>query len=406
MAEMIANYLRRNMYVFYGSQILNGLRFIAPVWVLFFTHYITFSQLAFLEALGLFISVVLELPTGVLADLIGRKNSIIFGYVVSGIGYMVIGFGHSFEAFLIGYTINSFGASFASGADTAILFDTLKEHDLVDDYGKYSGRTVFMYRLSVIVSMVIGQYLYAVFIGLPYVACGLGIVASGLVYVFAREPSREREHITPELYFKRIGLGFQEAFKNTATRYLSLYFITIASVELMLLWFYYAPYLSWLGYTDHNIGIIYAAIAAGRMFVTLASQKLDKLLGDKNVLYLLPLILGLSLLMGFVRNIYIGTAFLFIHYALFTLRYTVLNKYTNVRFNSKYRASAISSLNMFVSLVYATVVLGLGKVITLDNVGIILTIFGGVLLFVTLPLGVMFVNSRATGSKTARAVVA
>jgi len=231
-------------------------------------------------------------------------------------------------------------------------------------------------------------------------------VASGLVYVFAREPSREREHITPELYFKRIGLGFQEAFKNTATRYLSLYFITIASVELMLLWFYYAPYLSWLGYTDHNIGIIYAAIAAGRMFVTLASQKLDKLLGDKNVLYLLPLILGLSLLMGFVRNIYIGTAFLFIHYALFTLRYTVLNKYTNVRFNSKYRASAISSLNMFVSLVYATVVLGLGKVITLDNVGIILTIFGGVLLFVTLPLGVMFVNSRATGSKTARAVVA
>jgi len=394
MAEAIANYLRRNMYVFYGSQVLNGLRFIGPVWVLFFTHYITFSQLAFLEALGLFISVALELPTGALADLIGRKNSIIFGYIVSGLGYIVIGFGHSFESFLIGYTINSIGASFASGADTAILFDTLKEHDLVEDYGKYSGRTVFMYRLSVIVSMVIGQYLYAVFIGLPYIACGLGIMASGLIYVFAHEPSRERERITPALYFRRIGLGFHEAFKDTATRYLSLYFITIAAVELMLLWFYYAPYLSWLGYTDRNIGLIYGAIAAGRLVVTLLSQRLDKVLGDKNILYLLPLILGLSLIMGFVRNIYVGTAFLFIHYALFTLRYTVLNKYTNVRFDSKYRASAISSLNMFVSLVYAVVVLALGNVITLDNVGAILTVFGGVLLFITLPLGVLFVTAR------------
>lgn len=394
MAKLIANYLRRNMYVFYGSQVLNGLRFIGPVWVLFFTHYITFSQLAFLEALGLFISVVLELPTGALADLIGRKNTIIFGYLVAGLGYTLIGFGHSFEWFLIGYVINGFGASFASGADTAILFDTLKEHDLVDDYGKYSGRTVFMYRLSVIVSMVLGQYLYMVFIGLPYIACGLGIMASGLIYVFAHEPSSARERITPKLYFERIGAGFKEAFKDAATRYLSLYFITIAAVELMLLWFYYAPYLSWLGYTDQNIGLIYGAIAAGRLAVTLLSQRLDKVLGDRNILYLLPLILGLSLLMGFVRNIYVGTAFLFVHYALFTLRYTVLNKYTNMRFDSKYRASAISSLNMFVSLVYAAVVLGLGTVITLDNIGVILTIFGGVLLFVTLPLGILFVSAR------------
>src|SRR5262249_50296675 len=73
MTEQIRNYLRRNLYIFYSSQILNGLRFIAPVWVLFFTHYISFEQLALLEALGLIISVALELPTGVLADLIGRK---------------------------------------------------------------------------------------------------------------------------------------------------------------------------------------------------------------------------------------------------------------------------------------------------------------------------------------------
>ena len=72
----------------------------------------------------------------------------------------------------------------------------------------------------------------------------------------------------------------------------------------------------------------------------------------------------------------------------------MLNKYTNVRFDSKYRASAISSLSMFVSLVYAAVVLGFGTVIGLDNVGIVLTIFGAALLLLALPLGFLFVSTR------------
>lgn len=409
MTEKIKSYLRRNMYVFYGSQVLNGLRFIGPAWVLFFTHYITFQQLAFLEAFGLLISVFLELPTGVLADLLGRKNTIIFGYVLSGLGYVVIGFGHSFDIFLLGYMISSFGAAFASGADTAILFDTLKEHDLQDDYARYSGRTVFIFRLFVVVGMVAGQYLYAITIGLPYIACGLAIMASGLIYVFAHEPQREREQLTAHNYFRGIALGFREAFKDRATALLSLYFITIAAVELMLLWFYYAPYISWLGYTAANIGLIYGAIAAARLVVTLLSHRLDSILGDAKVLYLLPIILGVALLFGGMRNIYIGSFFLFVHYALFTLRYTVLNKYTNLRFSSKYRASALSSLSMFVSLIYAGVVLGLGAVISLDNVGIVLTIFGAALLLIALPLGVMFVKARgvsATSSEQATAVTA
>lgn len=82
------------------------------------------------------------------------------------------------------------------------------------------------------------------------------------------------------------------------------------------------------------------------------------------------------------------------HYAFFTLRYTVLDKYTNLRFDSKYRASAISSLSMFVSLIYAAVVLGFGAFISLDNVGMVLTIFGAALLLITLPLGLLFVSVR------------
>lgn len=406
MTEAIASYLRRNLHVFYAARVFNGLVFHAPVWVLFFTHYISFQQLAFLEALGLAVSVLLELPTGVLADIVGRKRAIIFGYLVSGFGYVLIGTGNSFTRFLIGYIVSSFGSAFASGADTAILFDTLKEHDVADDYPKYAGRTVFLFRLSVVGSMVAGQFLYAAFIGLPYIASGLAIMLCGSMYLFAREPTHEKRTLTPSSYVRGIKDGFREAFKDRPTRLLSMYFIVIASVEIMLLWFYYAPYVNWLGYGPQSIGIIYGAIAFGRMLVTLLSQRIDKLFGARNLIVILPIVLGLSLITGLVRNIYLGTAFLFASYALFTLRYTVLDKYTNLRFESKYRASALSSLNMFVSLIYAAVVWSLSRFITLSNVGIMLTIFGGVLLLVALPLGVLFIRTQQGKTVATSAAVA
>ena len=285
-----------------------------------FTHYISFSQLGLLEALGLFISVALELPTGVFADMIGRKYSIILGYFVAGIGYIIIGFGHSFIIFILGYIINSFRSSFASGADTAILFDTLKDHDLDNDYSKYSGRSIFLGRGAVIVAMVLGQFMYAIFFGLPYIALGIATLIAAFLYLFISEPKIEKDkRLTFLTYCNGITKGFHEAFKDKTTTRLSLYFLCIASIELLLLWFYYAPLLTWLGYTSSDIGYIYAAIAFTRMCVSLGSHKIDRFLGEKNLSILLPVILGITLLFGFVRNIYIGTILLFVHNSLFTL---------------------------------------------------------------------------------------
>src|SRR5687767_10926487 len=140
MANTIKGYLNRNVFLYYGAEFLSGLRFMAPVWVLFFGHYITFAQLTILEALGLLIGLILELPTGALADLIGRKKSVIIGYFVAGFGFVMIGLADNFWSFLWGYVVNSIGVTFVSGASTALLFDTLKEHGEENNYSKFSGR--------------------------------------------------------------------------------------------------------------------------------------------------------------------------------------------------------------------------------------------------------------------------
>jgi MFS family permease len=389
-----SSFLNRNIKLFYVSKFLLGLRFIAPVWVLFFSRYITFAQIGYLEVIGLLSTAILELPSGVFADLVGRKYSVALGNLIAAVGLVIIGFSQTFGAFLLGYIINSVGCAFVSGSDSALIYDTLKQFNKENIYSKIAGKGETLFRLAVVVAMVVGQFMYKMAFGLPYIALGVTTLFSALLYFFMSEPNIDSEIFTFKNYIRQFVLGAKEAFKNSKTRLVSYYFIFFASVEIILLWFYYASYLSWLGYGENNIGYIYAAIAFTRMLVSYKSQDIENKITLGKLTMYLPLVLGLSLLISGIQNIYIGSAMLFIHYSLFALRYTVLEKLINLQFVSKYRASAISTLNMIVSFTYAVVIFMGGFFIDLGNVGIVLPILGLVLIITNLPLGYLFRKSE------------
>lgn len=71
--------------------------------------------------------VAFEIPTGVLADAVSRRLSVIVGTVVSGAGWAVIGLFPSFEGILAGQFLWGFGFTFVSGAIDAWLADEVGE---------------------------------------------------------------------------------------------------------------------------------------------------------------------------------------------------------------------------------------------------------------------------------------
>ena len=56
-----------------------------------------------------------------------------------------------------------------------------------------------------------------------------------------------------------------------------------------------------------------------------------------------------------------------------TARFMILNKYVNEEFESKYRATAISTLSMFVGIIFVIITIGSGPIIS--NFGGIRTIY-------------------------------
>ncbi len=144
-------------YLYYCS---TGFAFTLPIWVLYYRRVLDFPQLAFLTVFQSIITTILEIPTGALADLIGRKKTVLTGLLISSISFVAMAFSDTFTQFLIWHLGMSIGAALISGADSAIIYDSLKEQGKEDDYGKIVVTSGFLYRIGLIIGSFTGGFLY------------------------------------------------------------------------------------------------------------------------------------------------------------------------------------------------------------------------------------------------------
>ena len=96
-----------------------------PVIVLFFeSRGLTLPEVFLLQAWFAAVVLVMEAPSGYLADLLGRKRVIVMGTFVLGVGQSVLLFAEGFWQLALFESCLGLGVSLISGADLALLYDT------------------------------------------------------------------------------------------------------------------------------------------------------------------------------------------------------------------------------------------------------------------------------------------
>ena len=120
--------LQSNIKKFYLFQLVSGMMFFLPIVVLFWQdNGLSLTQIMILQSMFSIVVVLLEVPTGYLADIFGRKTSIIGGSFFSAFGIIAYSLSHSFYQFLIAEILWAISMSLLSGADSAFIYDTLKD---------------------------------------------------------------------------------------------------------------------------------------------------------------------------------------------------------------------------------------------------------------------------------------
>ena len=88
-------------------------------------------QLVFLGTAQGLTALLAEVPTGVMADTISRKRSVVIAHLVMGAGMLATGLVTAFPALVVTQMLWGLGWTFSSGADVAWLTDELDQTDRI-----------------------------------------------------------------------------------------------------------------------------------------------------------------------------------------------------------------------------------------------------------------------------------
>ena len=159
----------------------------------FFTCYTLFLfenglnkfEINLVNASYMFCVFLFEIPTGICADLYGRKLSIMIAYALETVGHLVYGFSYSFPMFILAELIIAVGHTFFSGAYDALVADEIKEADDAPENPDLFIKTAF-YNTELFESFakLIGGFCGG-FIGLYSLRIGWFISSFGSVAAFA-----------------------------------------------------------------------------------------------------------------------------------------------------------------------------------------------------------------------------
>ena len=135
-----------------------------PIWVIYLneTRGFSITEITFLDVLLMMILVIMEVPTGIVADRWGRKISLCYGAFIHAVAILVFSFAGNIVVIAISYTVVAVALTLFSGADSAFVYDSLKAAGRQDEYQKIWGRVYSISLVAGVVSLVLGAFLASI----------------------------------------------------------------------------------------------------------------------------------------------------------------------------------------------------------------------------------------------------
>lgn len=180
--------MERTLALYPWTQGFRELIFWQPVWFLYFEGALTAERAILLMAIYDVVVVALEVPSGYLSDLIGRRVTLVLGSAAGAMGCAFLFLGGPFAVFLVGQSLQGLSKALQSGTDSALLYDTLAALGREDEVASQETRA-FRFRFAALgVSAVSGGLLAQVSPSAVYLATAVALTLATLFTLLMREP--------------------------------------------------------------------------------------------------------------------------------------------------------------------------------------------------------------------------
>ena len=352
-----------NIWKSYALHFLMHFQLWWSIWVLYLMDMRGFSltQIAILEALFWGTAVLADVPTGGIADRFGRRTSLALGAGFTTIAVLTFGLATNYWIVVVSYMTWALAFTFLSGAEYALLFESLKALGREGEFQQVAGRFGAVFSFAALAGGLVGAPVAAATnLSVP-VLLSAAIAAPGvLVALSLREPA------LPE---GEVRLGYRHLLRESVRTAISLptvrYMLLLSALATAVTFgptLFMQPFLTGHGVDVVFLGFIQTPVRIAGIVGALAAYWATTRLGTRGAFLGAPLLLGAGyLLLGAWDNVYAFAAFPLISFTS-SLLMPPATDYLNRRIPSNQRATILSLRTMLISLSAALLTPGLGVV--------------------------------------------
>jgi len=341
---------------------------------------------------------VAEVPTGMIADRLGRKAMMVLGPFLLAAGFLVLVLWPGMAGFCCGEALLGIGHSVLSGPPAALLYDSLRAHGQETRYLQVESRVNAWRLLGTGGSFLAGglvawalaegtAWAWSETIVLTSLLCCLaGVLATGLEE--APRPRTTRAELLQQ--------GMRD-LNQPAVRWLVFYWVVLFAL-LRYPFHNYQVYLGRIGEENPTfahpltIGTVYLALNLLAAPMSRSAPRLVQRLGRRTLFWAMPLSLGLSLLAMAPGIGTLGVVMFAFQQLPFGIHMPVMQEFVNHRIATTARTTVLSALSLAGRLCYAGINVALFQVQATAGEGTAYAIAGSVGIVATVL--VMWVRPR------------
>jgi MFS family permease len=280
--------MKSNVLIYYLFKILSSSTMRGPILILFMTKTcnMPLTEVYLCEACCVVILVLLQIPMGILADKWGRARVIQIACFILFAELVTFATSTEHIQLWIGNALWAIGYSMVSGADTALLYDSLKQKisgsELENTYRNVEGKSSSIAMIMTALMCLISGVLASIDMRIPimidaFLMLGAMIVSLKFIEPKIHTTSESKVEFWSHIYSK---INFVLVRKNILW---IIVFMTLIGVSSKLWFFTYNPYFEMVGVDLKYFGVIFFALnivsAVSSHYANDISKKIDNSYG-------------------------------------------------------------------------------------------------------------------------------
>jgi MFS family permease len=357
----------KNISIGYALAALNQSWFWLGIWVFFYLLHTDYAGIGIIETVMISTSILAEIPTGAISDLVGKKRALLLAFFLGSVGNVIMGFSTSLPMLALSAFTMTVGASFYSGTFEAFMYDTLKSLKKEKLYDHVISRANTFANGSLALASIIGGFLYTFDPRLPFFMVAGALFLAFVLTLLLKEPAVETDHFSLKGFIQQNRQGFKQLFYSKPMIALTVFLLSVAIFSVNFNQFLNDFLAIDFGFQPTQLGVFSAVVYLVAAFGSHLTPSLTRPFGHIRSVIFITILFAVTSIVSPYIGIIIGAGTILLRVTLMVMFQNISSALINKAVDSKYRATTISTFNMLANIPYVLTAYLIGSMI--DTIG-------------------------------------